>query len=83
MLINVNKNFKKVLKKPLKGASVSKIDYFKWMLLRKHGDSEMFAALKKEILIISSKDYPIPFSRTLERAISPTTETVIRAIESF
>ena len=37
MLINVNKIFKKVLKKPLKGASVSKIDYFKGMLLRKHG----------------------------------------------
>lgn len=47
------------------------------------GDSEMFAALKKEILIISSMDYPIPFSRTLERAISPTTETVTRALESF
>ena len=47
------------------------------------GDSEMFAALKKEILIISSMDYPIPFSRTLERAISPTTETVTQALESF
>ncbi len=47
------------------------------------GDSEMFAALKKEVLIISSLDYPIPFSRTLEKAVIPTTETVVQALDSF
>ena len=37
MLINVNKNFKKVLKKPLKGASLPNFIHFNMLLLRKHG----------------------------------------------
>ncbi len=47
------------------------------------GDSEVFAALKVPVKIISGKSLPIPFSRELERQVVPLTEDIKGAIFSI
>lgn len=46
-------------------------------------DSECFSALKRPVRILSAKDRPNPFTRTLERSTIPAEEDVAGAIEDL